>query len=207
MGAWDDPYTIGEVLSDVAGALGTAAKTLVETSATHIGTLAVKTAELTVDFDIMATKTGDNAETGVHIRPGTLAVSNDQEHTEVRWSNHSTLRLQIVSVLPDVAPDAVQPIPAPMPTPGPGLPAGTLISAIGGLTIDSSALLPLLGLVVDELTERMRDRVKLPPDRAKNAAAELAEMRSLIDHSEPERAQKSLVAFARSYPEFGLPQG
>ena len=68
------PYTIGNVLRDISSALGLAARTIVETSSTPIGTLAVKTAQLTVDFDILSSQTTDQAEVGLRIRPGTLGV-------------------------------------------------------------------------------------------------------------------------------------
>lgn len=136
----------------------------------------------------------------------------------------STLRLEIVSVLPDLEPSN-----APAGTAGT---AGTdndpvddtvvgflddtivglldesvvavLDEGVRGLLDDRAVLLPLLGIAVDELTRRLEDEVKLPPDAAKMAATDLAEMRATIQHGDAELARKMLAVFRQTYPQFRI---
>ena len=141
--------TIGDVIRNVAAALGVGARTIVETSSTEIGTLAVKSADLAIDFDISSTQTTDGSDVGLRIRPGTLSISSDTERTVNQFSNHATLRLSIVSVLPDVEPAAATDRPGidrPVVDPGIDRPiAGAGIDRpIAGLGIDPHIEIPTI---------------------------------------------------------------
>ncbi len=181
------PLTIGAVLNDVSAALGDAARTIVDRSSTEVGTLAVKTAQLTVDFDISSSSSTEGAGGGLRLRPGSVRVSGDAHNAQSNWSNHATLTLEIVSVLPDTPTAATTPRPD----------AGGTTSDVGNVV---GIVLPPGLSSGEDLARRLRDLFRgLQPEQAIEAQKELDTVRQAVDGGDLDAAKRLFATFTRRW--------
>src|SRR3982750_4468846 len=94
---------IGDMLHDIANGLGYAHHTLWDTSKTPIGTLAVKDAEIKIEFEMSSRGSSRN---DVLDLPGGLPVLGAKTFSlgsttlEASKTNHATLTVKIVNVMP-----------------------------------------------------------------------------------------------------------
>ena len=95
---------VGDLLKDIADGVGSAHHRLWETSNTPIGTLAVKDAEVKVDFEMSSsgsTRTADATLPSPLPFLGAKTFSVGTASTDARQSNRATITLRIVNVMPD----------------------------------------------------------------------------------------------------------
>ena len=99
---------IQEALVDIATGIGQGSANLTALSQSPVGTLAVKTAEVVIDFEMTSNafrREGDLTLPALGVKSLTFAVARSGE--EKRDTNRGKITLQIVSVLPQPKQEAV----------------------------------------------------------------------------------------------------
>jgi len=102
------------MLTDIAEGLGNAARNLASTSRSDVGTLAVKSVKVDIEFEMATRRTADGTQVGLGVRTFAFGFGVDRNAVDERRINRGRVELEIVAV-PLAAPSSSSSSPAPVP--------------------------------------------------------------------------------------------
>lgn len=172
------PIGIDRMLLDIAEGIGAAARKLPEASRSAVGAVAMKRANVQIDFELSGSATRDDDTVGLGARTFLFGIGSTATTTEDLVRNHGRIELEIVAIAepppPAIAPDDDKDVAAQPDRTAIRSAIGLLRAEVAGLRLERAEREGLTGML-DEAFQFLTD------DKLDRAAAVLADVKQRLE--------------------------